>query len=205
MCWEAGVVLVPSPDWSHPCIPGSGTGASPWPAARTAVVVSLGRSRISLTKPPHRFPWLHGSGKTGEEVQSNAGRGSGKEQDTGDVAWAAASVTPVPLGLRGEAEEVAAPEPRHSHGHSREWGGSRGSPWGPDPSVDGLVLRVASPPRQQHQAAAQQQHGQGRAQCHGRDGDDQGREGVPGGLPEAQQHRPAGGHGASQGRDGDGL
>lgn len=69
--------------------------------------------------------------KSGEEVQPSAGRGSGKEQDT--VVWAAASVTLVPSGLGGEAQE----EPGSSHGQSREWGGFRGSPWARPPQLMG--------------------------------------------------------------------
>lgn len=42
---------------SSPSIPASGTGANPWPAARTAVVVSLGRMRkIFPTKLPPSLP-----------------------------------------------------------------------------------------------------------------------------------------------------
>lgn len=73
-----------------------------------------------------------------------------------------------------------------------------GSLQGPSNSVDGLVLRVAFPLSKEDHGAAHQEHHHGGAQCHSRDGDDEGGEGVLGGLPEAQQSRPAGGNATNQ-------
>lgn len=114
-------------------------------------------------------------------------------EEQGHVRWDSCNVTLVPSGPGGEAEPGSTP------GKGRR---IPGVSWGPAPSVDGLVLRVAPPLSQQQHAAAQQQHGQGRAQRHGRDGDHQRGEGVPGGLPKAQQHRPVGGDSTAQDRAG---
>lgn len=85
---------------SSPSIPASGTGANPWPAARTAVVVSLGRMRkIFPTKLPPSLPlaaWIRKKIWGGSTTQCR--RWQWEEQDTGTCEVGQLRCHPGPLG-----------------------------------------------------------------------------------------------------------
>lgn len=141
-------------------------------------------------------PWLDGSGinrgRKGISCRIWAARGNRTEGCTTRVA--AANIA---LVIRGEDGDRRRGIPAAAAVVSwRE--GSRGVLRGLSPSIDGLVVRVAFPLGEEERAAAHQEHQQRGAQRHGHDGDDKGGEGVLGGLPKAQQHRPAGGNETDQ-------